>query len=278
MLQPQINKRNLLPDFDTNEVAKLPYDIDFKALEQWNPHIRAFDSPANSIDILDPIGEWYDGMTAKKMAVKLQKVGNQDIIININSPGGDVFDGIAIYSLLKSHKGKVTVNIIGLAASIASIVAMAGDEIYIADAGFLMIHNAWSIQVGNRHDMAKMAADLEPIDKSLNLVYSTRTGIPKAQIAKMMDAETWITAEDSIGMGFVDGIIQSDKIKIVAEDTKSMYGVRKVDTLLAKAGLPREERRNLINEIKGTHDAASAAITHDADEINTLKTLINIFK
>ncbi|HCF5801664.1 TPA: Clp protease ClpP, partial [Pseudomonas aeruginosa] len=93
--------------------------------------------------------------------------GDVDVTVNINSPGGDVFEGLAIYNLLREHKGKVSVNIIGLAASAASFIAMAGDEIRIGRAAFLMIHNAWLIAMGNRNDLREIADWLEPFDMTL---------------------------------------------------------------------------------------------------------------
>ncbi|WP_034085582.1 head maturation protease, ClpP-related, partial [Pseudomonas aeruginosa] len=102
--------------------------------------------------------------------------GDVDVTVNINSPGGDVFEGLAIYNLLREHKGKVTVNIIGLAASAASFIAMAGDEIRIGRAAFLMIHNAWLIAMGNRNDLREIADWLEPFDMTLADIYAQRTG------------------------------------------------------------------------------------------------------
>lgn len=277
MLAP--TKRNQLPEIKTDTVVNFTSEIDIRALEHWNPSLRAYSDADNTISIFDPIGGGYDGVTAKRIAAALRTIGDKDVVVNINSPGGDVFEGIAIYSLLKAHKKKVTVNILGLAASIASIIAMAGDEVNVSDAGFIMIHNAWAMAVGNRHDMYKMAQDLEPIDRALASVYSARTGMTTEEIAALMDSETWFTAQDTVEKGFSDALISSEKIKTVADESKTLYGVRKVDALLAKAGVPRSERRNLINEIKGTHEAAvDTNITHDADEIKLIKNLINTIK
>lgn len=103
------------------------------------------------------------GVTAKRISAALRAIGNNDVVVNINSPGGDMFEGLAIYNLLRSHSGKVTVNILGIAASAASIIAMAGDEVQMGRGAFLMIHNCWAVGVGNRHDFAKLANDLAPL-------------------------------------------------------------------------------------------------------------------
>lgn len=90
-------------------------------------------------------------------------MGGENVTVNINSPGGDMFEGLAIYNLLREYSGKVTVKVLGIAASAASIIAMAGDEIQIGRGAFLMIHNCWIVMIGNRHDLAKAAIDIEPL-------------------------------------------------------------------------------------------------------------------
>ncbi|MBH7792416.1 Clp protease ClpP, partial [Clostridioides difficile] len=173
-------------------------DLAPKALDAWRPELRAAsgDNPDSTITIYEPIGyDWWtgEGVTAKRIAGALRAIGSDvDVTVNINSPGGDVFEGLAIYNLLREHKGKVTVNIIGLAASAASFIAMAGDEIRIGRAAFLMIHNAWLIAMGNRNDLREIADWLEPFDMTLADIYAQRTGIDIDDIVKQMDAETWI--------------------------------------------------------------------------------------
>src|SRR6185436_2438068 len=133
-----------------------------QALERWAPDLMAAAaSEESTISVLDPIGvdPWTgEGVTAKRIAAALRSIGaDKDVVVNINSPGGDLFEGMAIYNLLREHQGKVTVKVLGVAASAASIVAMAGDEIQIARAGFLMIHNTWVIAMGNRNDLREIA-------------------------------------------------------------------------------------------------------------------------
>ena len=109
------------------------------------------------------------------------------MVVNINSPGGDFFEGVAIYNLLREHQGRVTVQVMGLAASAASVIAMAGDQILMGDGSFLMIHNAWAVAIGNRHDMADAAKLLEPFDTAMAKVYAARSGVTEAEAARMMD-------------------------------------------------------------------------------------------
>ncbi|XKM40335.1 head maturation protease, ClpP-related [Rhizobium ruizarguesonis] len=155
------------------------------------------------IDLYDEIGYW--GTDARGFRARL-KDATGDITLRINSPGGDVFDGIAIYNDLIAYDGKVKVEVVGLAASIASIIAMAGDEITIADNAMFMIHNAWTIGVGNRHDMADVATVLGKIDDALARTYAARTTTGIRSIKQMMDDETWLTAKEAKEAGFATSV------------------------------------------------------------------------
>jgi ATP-dependent Clp endopeptidase proteolytic subunit ClpP len=159
------------------------------------------------LQIYDEIG--YFGVTAKAFTKELNALDGKDITVAINSFGGDVFDGIAIYNALKAHKGAVKVRIDGIAASIASIIAMAGDSVEMADNAFLMIHNAWTLAYGNKEDMRTTANMLEQIDGALNDTYRKKTGKKKDDISAMMDAETWLDANAALDGGFIDAIIDN---------------------------------------------------------------------
>ncbi|MEQ5573379.1 head maturation protease, ClpP-related [Providencia huaxiensis] len=237
--------------------ASISYELKPKALDKWNSGIRAasFD---NTISVLDVIGEdyWGEGVTAKRISGALRAIGNNDVVVNINSPGGDIFEGLAIYNLLRAHSGKVTVNILGIAASAASIIAMAGDEIQMGRGAFLMIHNCWSIGVGNRHDFAKLAADLEPFDKSMADIYVARSGQPESVVSKMMDDETYIASSDAIAKGFADRLLAADEIN--DGDESPQAAIRKLDAALAKAEMPRSERRKLISALTGSMPGATS--------------------
>lgn len=171
------------------------------------------------IDLYDEIGYW--GTDARSFRAKLQDATG-DITLRINSPGGDVFDGIAIYNDLLAYDGKVKVEVVGLAASIASIIAMAGDEIVIADNAMFMIHNAWTYGVGNRHNFADLGATLTKIDDALARTYAARTTTGIRAIKQMMDDETWLTAKEAKDAGFATtiGVKQEPKAKF----DLSVYG------------------------------------------------------
>jgi ATP-dependent Clp protease protease subunit len=232
----------------------LQWEISPKALEQWAPDLMAADKADNTISILDPIGQdpWTgEGVTAKRVSAALRSIGaDKDVVVNLNSPGGDFFEGLAIYSLLREHKGKVTVRVLGIAASAASVVAMAGDELLIAKAGFLMIHNVWAVVVGNRNDMRDMADTLETLDAAMVDIYSSRSGMDSKKVAKMMDAETFIGGPAAVEQGFADALLPSDEVKKDANAKKDQVAAYLLDMALAKAEMPRSERRKLLKDFR----------------------------
>ncbi len=269
--------------------AQVHCDLTPKALERWNPSIKAASTDDNSITIYDPIGfDWWtgEGVTAKRISAALRSIGDSDVTVKINSPGGDVFEGLAIYNLLREHKGKVTVQILGLAASAASFIAMAADEIQIARAGFLMIHNSWTMAAGDRNDIREVADFLEQIDVTLADIYAVRTGDPIEAMRKLMDVETWMGGAAAIDAGFADSLLSSDAaVEDASASAPHQVAARRMDLILAKQGMPRSERRALIQELKaGTPGAttsgkqnAAATPANLADPIAELQAALSRF-
>jgi ATP-dependent Clp protease protease subunit len=189
-----------------------------QALDRWNPGVMAASEGDASISMYEVIGEdpWTGGgVTLKRIDAALRSIGNNPVTVNINSPGGDVFEGIAIYNRLREHPATVNVKVLGLAASAASIIAMAGDNIEIGASSFLMIHNAWVMAVGNRHDMQEVAAFLEPFDRALADVYVARTGADLATVQAAMDSETWFSGSQAVELGYADALLPADAVKQV---------------------------------------------------------------
>jgi len=240
-------------------------------LSRWDKTIASVkENDAASIDIFDVIGSDFfgDGFTAKRMSAALRSIGaDKDVVININSPGGDFFEAATIYNLLAQHKGTVTVNILGLAASAASVIAMAGDTIKISKIGFLMIHNAWAIVMGNKNDLRDAADALEQFDKSILAAYSDRATIEEKRIVKMMDDETYIGADDALEYGFADEVIETKKApaKDSEKQTKAQAR-RKMEMALAREGFSRKEREEIFQKA-GVRDAAEL-VQRDADKEN----------
>ncbi|MEO0793103.1 MAG: head maturation protease, ClpP-related, partial [Pseudomonadota bacterium] len=155
-------------------------DVSSEAFRRWNPSLQAANADAATIPIMQPIGQdmWGEGVTARRVETALSAIGDRPVNVPINSPGGDVFEGAAIYELLRAHardKGEVTVQIMGLAASAASIIAMAGDNILIGQSSFLMIHNSWVIAIGDRNALREVSDWLEPFDAAMAGVYEAQT-------------------------------------------------------------------------------------------------------
>ena len=264
-----MSKRNLLPVANFN--AKEKGGVSPLAFDRWNPAIKASDENDNTIGIYDPIGYdyWDDsGVTAKRISAALRSLDGADVVVNINSPGGDVFEGLAIYNLLREYKGHVTVRVLGVAASAASFIAMAADEIQIARAGFFMIHNAWTGLWGNRNDLRETAEFLEQIDDTIADIYHVRSGLSMDELKADMDKERWINGRDAIDSGFADAFLPSD---VVVEDTKNFtkekVAAHKADILLAKAGMSRSSRRELIQDLKGTPGATNQATPSASNDV-----------
>lgn len=264
-----MSKRNLLPVANFN--AKEKGGVSPLAFDRWNPAIKASDENDNTIGIYDPIGYdyWDDsGVTAKRISAALRSLDGADVVVNINSPGGDVFEGLAIYNLLREYKGHVTVRVLGVAASAASFIAMAADEIQIARAGFFMIHNAWTGLWGNRNDLRETADFLEQIDDTIADIYHVRSGLSMDELKADMDKERWINGRDAINSGFADAFLPSD---VVVEDTKNFtkekVAAHKADILLAKAGMSRSSRRELIQDLKGTPGATNQATPSASNDV-----------
>lgn len=156
---------------------------------------------------------WGDEVTPKQFKDDLDSLGEiSELNIYINSGGGDVFAGQAIHSMLKRHKAKKTCYVDGLAASIASVIAMAADKIIMPSNAMMMIHKAWTFAIGNADDMRKMADDMDKIDESIISAYENKTGLPRDEILKLMEDETWMTAQDAKEKGFADEIENEKKV------------------------------------------------------------------
>lgn len=164
--------------------------------------------------IYDEIGESFfgGGVSAEQFSKDLAKVSAKTLNVRINSVGGSVFEGLAIHNALTRFKGKVVTHVDSIAASIASIIALAGQEVRIAKNAFLMIHNPSAVAMGTAEDMRKMADTLDMVAGSLVSVYTDRTGKDEAEIRAWMDEEKWFNAEDAQAAGFVDTITEARKI------------------------------------------------------------------
>jgi HK97 family phage major capsid protein len=207
--------------------------------------IKAKANKEAEIFIYEEIGEgWYGGVSAKKFAEDLKALGDlSKITLRLNSPGGDVFDGNTIYNILKQHAASVSVYIDGLAASIASVVAMAGDEILIADNALIMVHNPSTFTVGYAEDLRKTADLLDKIGGTIIGVYAKRTKQDESKIKDLMTAETWMNAEEAVQNGFADQIVDAVPVAAHYDLNKFPYRNKPAAKALAASG----RVRNAVN-------------------------------
>lgn len=204
--------------------------------------MKALANGAAEIFVFDEIGYW--GVTAKEFARDLKEVNpNDSIELHINSPGGSVTDGIAIFNLLKNHKSKVNVHIDGLAASMASVIAMAGDTITMPENALMMIHNPWGGAMGDADELRKTADVLDKMKQALISAYVNKTGKDTEEISQLMDAETWMTGSEAVEMGFASQV--TDEVQLAASfDASKLNNFKNDKTSLfkssAKAGTTGE--------------------------------------
>lgn len=232
--------------------CEVSFELAPKALAAWNANVVAAATDDPVIPILEPIGEdmFGEGVTAKKVGDALQAFKNGPVTVMINSPGGNFFESLAIYNMLRAHPYGVTVQVVGIAASAASIVAMAGDTIEIARAGMFMIHNTQWIAVGDRHAMQEAHDAMATFDEAMTNLYVDRTAEPADAIGKMMDATTFISSAKAIELGFATQLLEADKtptaVRAALDDRPPVY---RLEAALTRLGMPRAERRKMIKDL-----------------------------
>ena len=240
-----------------------------QTLSKWSADaagIRAVALGDNVITMFEVIGEdWWTGggVTAKKVAAQLRAIGDRPVEVQINSPGGDMFEGLAIYNVLREHSQQITIKVMGMAASAASIIAMAGDTVEIGAASFLMIHKCWVVAQGNEDDMREVADFLAPFDRAMSEVYAQRSGKTAADCLSWMKAETYMSGADAIERGFADALLPADQTKRDAATKacdRERTAITALELKLVAGGDTRAEAREHITKIKGTPGAARDAV------------------
>ncbi|WP_436884096.1 head maturation protease, ClpP-related [Staphylococcus pseudoxylosus] len=165
-------------------------------------------------------------VTAVDFKNELNQLGDvSEIDVHINSAGGNVFEGHAIYNMLKMHKAKVNIYVDALAASIASVIAMSGDTIFMHKNSFMMIHNSWIMTLGNSKDLRQTANLLDKTDQSSNNAYLDKaTNLSEAELKQLLEAETWLTADEALEKGLADEIIGASEIAAsISKDSYQMF-------------------------------------------------------
>jgi len=228
--------------------------------------IKAQSEDDTTIYVYDEISSY--GISANQFVKDLNEVKSGKIKLRINSPGGNVFDGVTIHNALKEHPATVNVIVDGLAASIASIIAMAGDNVHMADNAMMMIHQAWAFAMGNADDLQKTVEVLQKIDGTLVKTYADKTGATQRNIRQMMKDETWMTAQEAKDLGFADTIgdrvdakasFDLSKYANVPQEAMAMYAApkepteRDIETILRDAGISHKAAKAAVASIKVNH-------------------------
>ena len=184
----------------------------------YNIQGKATDAVAE-VYIFDEIGAY--GITAQDFIAEMKEYKGTPVNLRINCIGGDVFDGMAMYNIIKKREAKTTAYIEGIAASMGSVIALAADEVVMAENSLFMIHNAWGGAMGEAEDMRKTASVLEKISGEIASIYKRKTRLSLDRITDMMDEETWLNAQEAYELGFIDSI--SDSIKVAAKYDVSKF-------------------------------------------------------
>lgn len=229
------------------------WDLHPQARAKWDSAVEmaAGDSSDPTISILEPIGVDFfgNGITAKRIAAALRAIGDVPVTVVINSPGGDFFEGLAIYNLLREHPKTVTVQVIGIAASAASVIAMAGDTIQIGKAALMFVHNTQWMAAGDRHVMAKAADEMQVFDDLAAELYADRTGQQDKKVHNWMDDETFFGGEAAVEQGFADELLKSDARRKPSAAIEPQPAAYRLEALLESFGIPRAERRKAMREL-----------------------------
>lgn len=223
---------------------------------------------------------WWLGVNAQDLSRDLDNITAPTIRVEINSPGGDVFDGIAIYNALRTHPSRIVTRVDGLAASIASVIAQAGDHRIMVASSQMMIHNAWGMTVGDRNDHTDMASLLAQQDGVIADIYATASGKDADHFRALMDAETWLTADRAVEEGLADEILDpsstqpeakdtlADRIKSVVSAADSVVSdAEQVSAVRAEAGKPLSN--TILESLSGLRvvaDRVEGLLSHSEQE------------
>ena len=201
---------------------------------------------------------WGDEVTPKMFKDELL-AGTGDIMVWINSPGGDVFAAAQIYNMLMEYTGKVTVKIDGLAASAASVIAMAGGDVYMSPVSMLMIHNPSTIAIGDSEEMLRAKALLDEVKESIINAYELKTGLSRTKLSHLMDAESWMNANKALELGFADKIMFMESETPDLTDSLIFSRMAVTNSLISK--LPKQPKQKTGTPIESL-DKRLSLISH----------------
>lgn len=211
---------------------------------------------------------WGDEVTPDLFREELKQHAG-DLTVVINSPGGDVFAGLAIYNALVNHNGNVTVRVDGLAASIASVIAMAGDKIIMSPGSMIMIHRPSVYAAGTVDDMEKAKDVLLKIEEGITPIYAKRTGLSDEKIAELLEAETWMLADKAVELGFADEVSEAPEKQKQDEGVQNAFGMNFAFSMSAVKQADAKPMQSLVEQIKAKAEAEAAKAVEPAEETTT---------
>lgn len=269
-------------------------------------NITSNSDKASVIDIFGVIGEtwsWFsendDDITLVNIKRQIDEITSSEIIVNISSLGGDLWEALSIYHVIKSHKANITVNLIGVNASAATVIAMSGDEINMPKSGLFLIHNSSSLAIGNAEELRRAAEELDAHDKQMVVIYKDQTGQPEGNIEALMVEDRWMDSVEAKELGFIDNRVDSLKIaanadlKITAEmlsklpelpenykfnnNTITAMAKNKGNDTIESLKIELTDSQNKVKELetdtisaKATEESLTAQITLKDDKITSL--------
>ncbi len=206
---------------------------------------------------------WFNDDVTPKLFREELMAGSGDITVWLNSPGGDCVAAAQIYNMLMDYKGSVTVKIDGIAASAASVIAMAGTKVLMSPVSTMFIHNPMTVALGNSDEMQKAIEMLHEVKESIINAYEIKTGLSRAKLSRLMDAETWMDANKAVELGFADGILQREEqsSNVPAPTASMMYS-----------------RANVVNSLMEKIAAKCAIEPKSGRSVDELKTQLNAIK
>lgn len=230
--------------------------------------INGVDSSGLELYIDGPISSelwWGDEATPQALRDELKKINSNKVTVVLNSGGGDVWAGLAMYNALRELDAEVTIRVDGLAASIASVIAMAGDKIIMSPGSMMMVHRASAWAGGNAEDLEKVIEMLETVEESIVPIYADRTGLDRTKIQEMLNAETWMSAEEAVELGFADEVA---KKTVLEPATNSFSGVLALSMSATQASIEAHMAEGEDNDSPDTTVAADEAAEDEADDVS----------
>ena len=234
--------------------------------QKWYAFKSSDQSGEVELSLYDEIGSF--GIGAKQFIAELKKYKDKHIHLRINSPGGEIVEGSAIYNALTRHEGGLTVHIDALAASMASVIAMSGNPVYMADNALLMIHNPWTLAAGEADDLRKQADLLDTMKSNLVRAYKKKTGMEEKAIAKLMDDETWLDATEAAALGFIDAIEDGIPAAASAKDLRARFDTfakaKMQSTIVSEAEAPAPAVEPVVEEVPAVESVTDAPVVEEA--------------